>query len=283
MSKTKIIDNILDGLTYLGLILITVSVFMPLIWIILSSMQVGNSLYSSTFLPKSLTLDHYKALFSQTDFPIWYMNTLKIATLNMIFGVIITTLTAYTFSRYKFRGRKQAMIGMLVLQMFPSFLAMTAIYILITKMGLMDTHAGLLIVYVAGQIPYNSWLVKGYFDGIPKSLDEAARVDGAGHLTIFLKIIMPITKPIVVFVALTNFIGPWFDFIFPKLLLRSAEKKTLAVGIFEWISSRANDNFTQFAAASILIAVPIAVLFMYLQKHIVAGLSAGATKEFFIV
>lgn len=278
MSKTKIIDKILDGLTYLGLILITLSVLLPLTWIVLSSMQVGNSLYSSSFLPNSLTLDHYKTLFTQTDFPIWYMNTLKIATLNMILGVIITTLTAYTFSRYKFKGRKQAMIGMLVLQMFPSFLAMTAIYILITKMGLMDTHAGLLIVYIAGQIPYNSWLVKGYFDGIPKSLDEAARVDGAGHLTIFLKIIMPITKPIVVFVALTNFIGPWFDFIFPKLLLRSADKKTLAVGIFEWISSRANDNFTQFAAASILIAVPIAVLFMYLQKHIVAGLSAGATK-----
>lgn len=278
MSKTKIIDKILDGLTYLGLILITLSVLLPLTWIVLSSMQVGNSLYSSSFLPNSLTLDHYKTLFTKTDFPIWYMNTLKIATLNMILGVIITTLTAYTFSRYKFRGRKQAMIGMLVLQMFPSFLAMTAIYILITKMGLMDTHAGLLIVYIAGQIPYNSWLVKGYFDGIPKSLDEAARVDGAGHLTIFLKIIMPITKPIVVFVALTNFIGPWFDFIFPKLLLRSADKKTLAVGIFEWISSRANDNFTQFAAASILIAVPIAVLFMYLQKHIVAGLSAGATK-----
>ncbi|UUV19841.1 sugar ABC transporter permease [Fusobacteria bacterium ZRK30] len=278
MSKTKIIDKILDGLTYLGLILITLSVLLPLTWIVLSSMQVGNSLYSSSFLPNSLTLDHYKTLFTKTDFPIWYMNTLKIATLNMILGVIITTLTAYTFSRYKFKGRKQAMIGMLVLQMFPSFLAMTAIYILITKMGLMDTHAGLLIVYIAGQIPYNSWLVKGYFDGIPKSLDEAARVDGAGHLTIFLKIIMPITKPIVVFVALTNFIGPWFDFIFPKLLLRSADKKTLAVGIFEWISSRANDNFTQFAAASILIAVPIAVLFMYLQKHIVAGLSAGATK-----
>ncbi|MGB6127778.1 MAG: sugar ABC transporter permease [Psychrilyobacter sp.] len=278
MSKTKIIDKILDGLTYLGLILIALSVLMPLIWIVMSSMQVGNSLYSSTFLPKALTFDHYKTLFTETDFPIWYMNTLKIATLNMILGVMITTLTAYTFSRYKFRGRKQAMIGMLVLQMFPSFLAMTAIYILITKMGLMDTHAGLLIVYIAGQIPYNSWLVKGYFDGIPKSLDEAARVDGAGHLTIFLKIILPITKPIVVFVALTNFIGPWFDFIFPKLLLRSAEKKTLAVGIFEWISSRANDNFTQFAAASILIAVPIAILFMYLQKHIVAGLSAGATK-----
>jgi arabinogalactan oligomer/maltooligosaccharide transport system permease protein len=278
MSKTKIIDKILDGLTYLGLILITLSVLLPLSWIVLSSMQVGNSLYSSSFFPKSLTLDHYRTLFRETDFPIWYMNTLKIATLNMILGVIITTLTAYTFSRYKFRGRKQAMIAMLVLQMFPSFLAMTAIYILITKMGLMDTHAGLLMVYIAGQIPYNSWLVKGYFDGIPKSLDESARVDGAGHLTIFLKIILPITKPIVVFIALTNFIGPWFDFIFPKLLLRSAEKKTLAVGIFEWISTRANDNFTQFAAASILIAVPIALLFMYLQKHIVAGLAAGATK-----
>lgn len=120
--------------------------------------------------------------------------------------------------------------------------------------------------------------VEGYFDGIPKSLDEAARIDGAGHLTIFWKVIMPLAKPILVLVALTNFTGPWFDFIFPKLILRSKETKTLAIGIFEWVQGRADNNFTLFAAGSILIAIPIIILFGVLQKHIVEGLSAGATK-----
>ncbi len=277
-KQKRFIDIVLDSLTYILLIGIAIIIILPIIWIILSSFQVGTTLYSSTFIPEKLTFDHYVSLFTKTDYPIWYKNTLKIAFFNMIIGVLITTLTAYTFSRYRFKGRKNIMIGMLVLQMFPSFLSMTAIVVIITKLNLMDTHWGLILVYAAGQIPYNAWLIKGYFDGIPKSLDEAARIDGAGHLTIFWKVIMPLAKPILVLVALTNFTGPWFDFIFPKLVLRSKETKTLALGIFEWVQGRADNNFTLFAAGSILIAVPIVILFGVLQKHIVSGLSSGATK-----
>ncbi len=277
-KQKRFIDIVLNSLTYILLIGIAIIIILPIIWIILSSFQVGTTLYSSTFIPEKLTFDHYVSLFTKTDYPIWYKNTLKIAFFNMIIGVLITTLTAYTFSRYRFKGRKNIMIGMLVLQMFPSFLSMTAIVVIITKLNLMDTHWGLILVYAAGQIPYNAWLIKGYFDGIPKSLDEAARIDGAGHLTIFWKVIMPLAKPILVLVALTNFTGPWFDFIFPKLVLRSKETKTLALGIFEWVQGRADNNFTLFAAGSILIAVPIVILFGVLQKHIVSGLSSGATK-----
>ena len=278
-KKQKSAGNIiLDILTYTLLIIIALIVILPVVWIVLSSFQVGTTLYSSTFIPDKLTFEHYINLFTKTDYPIWYKNTLKIAFFNMIIGVLVTTLTAYTFSRYRFKGRKNIMIGMLVLQMFPSFLSMTAIVVIITKLNLMDTHWGLILVYAAGQIPYNAWLIKGYFDGIPKSLDEAARIDGAGHLTIFWKVIMPLAKPILVLVALTNFTGPWFDFIFPKLILRSKETKTLAIGIFEWVQGRADNNFTLFAAGSILIAIPIIILFGILQKHIVEGLSAGATK-----
>lgn len=277
-SKHKILKFISNILSYALLIIVAIVVLAPILWIILSSFQVGTTLYSSSFIPEKLTFDHYISLFTKTDYPLWYKNTLKIAFFNMLLGVLITTLTAYTFSRYRFRGRKNIMIGMLVLQMFPSFLSMTAIMIIITKLNLIDTHWGLILVYAAGQIPYNAWLVKGYFDGIPKSLDEAARIDGAGHLTIFWKVIMPLARPILVLVALTNFTGPWFDFIFPKLILRSRETKTLAVGIFEWVSGRADNNFTLFAAGSILIAIPIVGLFGTLQKHIVEGLSAGATK-----
>jgi arabinogalactan oligomer/maltooligosaccharide transport system permease protein len=278
-NNNKTLKFIENFLVYALLIVIAAVIIFPILWIILSSLQKGTSLYSSTFIPKTLTLEHYKALFTSTDYPIWYKNTLKIAFLNMVIGVLVTTLTAYTFSRYRFKGRKNIMMGMLVLQMFPSFLSMTAIVVLITKLNLMDTVWGLVLVYAAGQIPYNAWLIKGYFDGIPKSLDEAARIDGAGHLTIFWKIIMPLAKPILVLVALTNFTGPWFDFIFPKILLRSRETKTLAVGIFEWVQGRADNNFTLFAAGSILIAIPIIILFGVLQRHIVAGLTQGGVKD----
>lgn len=277
MSR-KTMNMIENIFVYALLVFFCIGIILPVVWIVMSSFQKGTTLYSSSFIPKSFTVEHYKSLFTETDYAIWYKNTLKIATFNMLLGVLITTLTAYTFSRYRFKGRKNMMIGMLVLQMFPSFLSMTAILVLLTKMNLMDSHWGLILVYAAGQIPYNSWLIKGYFDGIPKSLDEAACVDGAGHLTIFWKIIMPLARPILVLVALTNFTAPWFDFIFPKLILRSRFNKTLAVGIFEWVQGRADNNFTLFAAGSILIAIPILALFVYLQKNIVEGLSQGATK-----
>lgn len=276
--NSKISNFIEKSIVYGLLIIISLMVIFPVIWIVISSLQEGNSLFSSTFIPKKLTFKHYIALFNETDFLLWYWNTFKIAVANMIISLIVTTLTAYVFSRYNFKGKKTTLITILVLQMFPSFLAMTAIFILLSKMNLLDTHLGLILVYSAGQIPYNAWLVKGYFDGIPKTLDEAARVDGAGHMTIFLKIIMPLAKPILVLIAITNFMGPWFDFIFPNLILRSKDKITLAMGIFNWIQTGANDNFTMFAAGSILVAVPITILFLILQKHIVKGLSAGAVK-----
>lgn len=276
--NTKTSKFIERAIVYGLLILIAIMVLLPVIWIVISSLQEGNSLFSSSFIPKKLTFRHYISLFNETDFLLWYWNTFKIAVANMFISLIITTLTAYIFSRYNFKGKKTTLITILVLQMFPSFLTMTAIFILLSKLNLLDTHLGLILVYSAGQIPYNAWLVKGYFDGIPKTLDEAARVDGAGHMTIFIKIIMPLARPILVLIAITNFMGPWFDFIFPNLILRSQEKRTLAMGIFDWIQTGANDNFTMFAAGSILVAVPITLLFLILQKYIVKGLSAGAVK-----
>jgi len=155
---------------------------------------------------------------------------------------------------------------------------MTAIFILLSKLGLLNSHWGLILVYAGGQIPYNTWLCKGYFDGIPRSLDEAAKIDGASNMTIFIKIILPLARAIITLVALTNFMGPWFDFIFPQIILKSANKKTLAMGLFEWVQKQQNTQFTRFAAGAILVAIPITLLFVYLQKHIVEGLSSGATK-----
>lgn len=265
-------------LVHCVLVFISILILTPVLWIIGSSLNPGTSLFSSTIFPKEPTLKHYIALFTKTDYKIWYMNTLKVAFANMILSVIFTTLTAYVFSRFRFRGRKITIMVILILQMFPAFMSMTAIYVLLFRLNLLNTHLGLILVYASGQIPYNTWLCKGYFEGIPRSLDEAAKIDGASNFVIFRKIIIPLAKPIITFVAISNFIGPWFDFVFPQIVLRTSDKKTLALGLFQWIQENQNTYFTRFAAGAILVAIPITFLFLFLQKYIVQGLSAGATK-----
>lgn len=266
-------------LVYLFLLLNALLVLGPVAWTILASFKRGNNLFSTSFSDITFTLDHYRALFTDTPYLDWYINTLILATANMGTSLIVVTMTAYVFSRYRFKGKRNVMMGILVLQMFPAFLSMTAIYILLSKMNLIDTYAGLLFVYVTGSLPFMTWLVKGYFDALPTSLDEAAKIDGAGHMTIFLEIILPLARPILVFVALVSFTGPWMDFILPTLILRSEEKMTLAIGIFSWISSNSAENFTLFAAGSLLVAIPITLLFVVTQKHITTGLVSGAVKE----
>lgn len=275
----KLIGKLGTAIVYLFLTINALLVLGPVIWTVLASFKPGNNLFSSSFGKLEFTLDHYRTLFSETPYLEWYKNTFILATSNMLISLVVVTMTAFVFSRYRFKGKKNTMMSILVLQMFPAFLSMTAIYILLSKLGLIDTYTGLLIVYVTGSLPFMTWLVKGYFDAIPTSLDEAAKIDGAGHMTIFLEIILPLAKPILVFVGLVSFTGPWMDFILPTLILRSEDKMTLAIGIFSWISSNSAENFTLFAAGSLLVAVPITLLFVATQKHITTGLVSGAVKE----
>lgn len=264
---------------YLFLFLNALLVLGPVIWTVLASFKPGNNLFSSSFTDVAFTLEHYRTLFSDTPYLDWYKNTFMLATANMLISLVVVTMSAYVFSRYRFKGKRNVLLSILVLQMFPAFLSMTAIYILLSKMHLIDTYAGMLFVYVTGSLPFMTWLVKGYFDAIPTSLDEAAKIDGAGHMTIFIEIILPLARPILVFVGLVSFTGPWMDFILPTLILRSEEKMTLAIGIFSWISSNSAENYTLFAAGSLLVAIPITLLFVATQKHITTGLVSGAVKE----
>lgn len=273
MAKTSTL------LIYLFLFINAIFVLGPVIWTVLVSFKSGNNLFSSSFSGLDFSFEHYKQLFTHTSYLMWYKNTFILAVENMILSLIVVTLTAYVFSRYRFKGKRNILMGVLVLQMFPAFLSMTAIYILLSNLSLIDSYAGLLFVYIAGSLPFMTWLVKGYFDAIPTSLDEAAKIDGAGHFTIFVEIILPLARPILVFVALTSFTGPWMDFIIPTLILRSEEKMTLAIGIFSWISSNSAENYTLFAAGSLLVAVPVTILFIFMQKHITTGLISGAVKE----
>lgn len=266
--------------SYIVLVILAIAAIYPALWIILGSVRPGKSLYSKTLLPESYTLKHYSELFSSQSvlFGQWYMNTLKVAICSMLIGVLLTLLTSYAVSRFRFRGRKTALSTVLVLGMFPGFMSMIAIFLLLKELNLLDTHIALIIVYASGAPLGGTLIAKGFFDTIPRSLDEAARIDGATNFAVFTRIILPLSKPILTYMALTQFVGPWVDFIFAKLVLRTKEKWTLAVGMWDMVNANQNSNFTLFAAGAVLIAVPITILFMFLQRLLVDGLTSGASK-----
>lgn len=258
----------------------TIIILYPLVWAFGMSLNAGTSLYSATIIPENWSLEHYKWLFTdpKSNYLSWYKNSMIVSGLSALFSVVITSLVAYSFSRYDFVGRKSGLYTFLILQMFPVMMAMVALYILLNLVGLLDTLGGLILIYVGGQIPFNAWLVKGYLDTIPFELDEAARMDGAGHLTVFMKIIIPLAKPILAVVALFNFMTPLFDFILPSIILRSPKNYTIALGLFNFINDEFSNNFTRFAAGSMLIAIPVAIIYLFLQRFLISGLTAGGTK-----
>ncbi|MGP4039421.1 sugar ABC transporter permease [Gracilibacillus sp. D59] len=257
-----------------------VIIIYPIIWAFGMSLNPGNSLYSATIIPENWSLEHYKWLFTdpKSDYLLWYKNSMIVSGCAALFSVIMTSFVAYSFSRYQFVGRKSGLYTFLILQMFPVMMAMVALYIFLHLIGLLDTLTGLILIYVGGQIPFNAWLVKGYLDTIPRGLDEAARIDGAGHFTVFIRIIMPLAKPILAVVALFNFMTPLFDFILPSIILSSPENYTIALGLFNFINDQFSNNFTRFAAGAILIAIPVAIIYLFLQRFLISGLTAGGTK-----
>lgn len=264
---------------YALLIFMALLVLTPIVWIIGASFNPMSSLLSATAFPENPTVLHYVKLIKETKFFYWYANTLKIALINMAISVVLTSMTSYVFSRFRFKGKRAGLLSILILQMFPSFMGMMATYNILWQLNLLDTHFGLILTYAAGQVPYNTWLVKGYLANIPRSLDEAAKLDGASNLRIFTQIVLPLMKPILIFVALSQFITPWMDFIFPRMILSSPEKKTLAIGLYDMINANTNNNFTTFAAGAILVAVPITILYVCLQKYLIQGVTAGANKS----
>lgn len=265
-------------LVHFELIIVALFVLIPIVWIVMSSFNVGDGLASATLIPKELTLDNYRRLFEETEYFEWFKNSFLIAILNSSISVVFIMVGAWVFSRFRFKGRKSLLMTILLLSMFPSFLSMTAIYTLFWNFGLLDKSLALVIIYVAQAIPYNVWLVKGYLDGITKQIDEAAYIDGASHFITFTKIILPLSKPIIVYIAVSQFMTPWMDYILPNMLLSSEKNKTIAVGLFGMIAGKENSHFTMFAAGAVLIAVPITILFLIFQKYLAQGITAGANK-----
>lgn len=264
-------------ITHFFLIIICGFFLFPVLWLIISSFSSTGSIYDiEGFFPKKLSFSNYKKLFTDTvmyDYPRWLKNTLFISTFSSLIGTILVILTAYTMSRFRFKGRKFFMKTTLVLSMFPSFMGMTAIYLIMVNFNLINQLWSLILIYAAGA-PMGYLVQKGYFDTISNSIYEAARVDGATNSQVFIKITLPISMPIIVYTALTQFAWPWSDFILPNMLLKNKDLWTVAVGLVHLDETQ----FSRFAAGSVFIAVPIVILYFALSKFLVAGISEGAVK-----
>lgn len=278
MKKSgKIFTTVLVWVFLIGTSLFVVY---PLIYVAAAAFSPQQNIASLSVIPfgNGVTWKNFIYLFQNTDFPLWFRNTLIVAVATTISTVFICALSAYVFSRFRFVFKKPLMMSLLILQIFPSFVGMVAIYVILLRIGGLNTLWGLVLVYLAGNIPYNTWMVKSYLDTIPKSLDEAARIDGAGHFQIFAKVIMPVSKPIIVLLTITSFIAPWMDFIFPKLVLRSSNVQTIAQGLFGFVTEKKN-MFATFSAGSLIIAVPFIIYFVVTQKTLITSLSGAAVKE----
>lgn len=273
-------DTIRMIMTYLVLLVAVFFAVTPIIWVFISSFKVGNTLYSSTLIPKQFTLKHYTTLFTDPRYPFlqWTKNTVKVSAVTSVGTVILSMMCAYVFSRFRFWGRRYGLMTFLVIQMFPGSMSMVAIYVLLNLVGLLDTHIGLALIYIGGGVPFSTWLLKGYLDSIDKSLDEAALVDGATRGQIFWKITLPLARPILAATTLFSFIGPFNDYLLARIVITSAENKTLAVGLRDFIVGQFDQRWTQFAAGSVLASIPILLVFLFLEKNFISGLTQGALK-----
>lgn len=279
-KKTISVRRGLDHVfTYTALLIMAGIFLFPCLWLILASFSKTGSLYDfKGFFPQAFSFQTFIDLFTDDvnglyPYKTWFFNTLYVAVCSSCLGTVLVLLTAYVMSRFRFKGRDGMKKTTLVLGMFPGFMGMTAVYIIMTQLGLINKLESLIFFYAA-TTPVNYMVQKGYFDSIPNTIFEAARLDGATNLEVFTKITLPLSKPMVVYTMLTQFAWPWSDVLLPKLLLKDRDMWTVAVGLFNLPET----HFARFAAGSVFIAIPIVILYFCLVKHIVNGLTAGSVK-----
>ena len=267
-------------------LLVTFFAIFPLYLVILSAFSSSGSLEVTSFFPSDLSIKNFKVLFTSPTIPylVWMKNTLVISGLVAILSVIIGASSAFAFSRLRFKGKKMGLQLLLLVQMFPAILALSAVYVIMErvytfapKFGL-GTQPGLLLVYLGGAMGVNIWLLKGFVDSIPVELDEAAKVDGASEMQTYWQIFIPLAAPVLAVVALLSFIGTFNEFILARLFLVDMNSRTIAVGLQGFIGGQYSQNWGPFAAGSLIASIPIVIIFLSLQKYIISGLTAGSVK-----
>lgn len=257
----------------------------PILWLVVTSFGVDKGPNLSTFFPSAYTLDHYKAILlpgsdSVSQFPRWFMNTFTIAIFTCIISSMFVLMVAYAMSCMRFKARKPLMNIAIIMNLFPGFLSMIAVYFIMKNLNLTNSMTGMVIVYSAGA-GLGYLIAKGFFDTISKSLREAAYLEGANEFTVFWKIIIPLSKPIIVYTVINSFLAPWMDFIFASIMLNSgvSAQKTVALGLFAMVDKvNRNNYFAQFCAGGVIVSIPISVLFIIMQKFYVEGITGGSVK-----
>lgn len=275
-----------------AIILIIFAVF-PVIWIISASFDNSNSLATQNLIPIQAGIKNYQRLFNQDpqfrfgdlNYWRWLWNSVKVSGITTILSLSLTTLAAYSFSRLRFKGRVTVLKAILLVQVFPNLLAMVAIYVIIFQFGEiipmlgLNTHAGLIMVYLGGSMGMNIWLMKGFLDTIPRAIDESGMVDGASNFQIFWNLLLPLLRPILVVIGILGFIGTYGDFLLARILLTDVSKYTLMVGLQIFTSGMFDQKWGVFAAGALIGALPIMLIYLSLQDQIAGGLTAGAVKE----
>ena len=276
----------------IAVILILFSIF-PVLWILSASFDNSQSLATQKLIPTNAGLDNYRDLFGlNPDYQFgdlfywkWVWNSVKIATITTVLSISITTMAAYAFSRLRFAGRVTMLKGILLIQVFPNLLALVAIYLLIFQTGEiiptfgLNTHAGLILVYLGGSMGLNIWLMKGFLDTVPRAIDESGMMDGATNFQIFWTLLLPLLRPILVVIGILSFIGVYGDFILARILLNDVDKYTLMVGLQIFTAGQFDKKWGVFAAGALIGALPILITYLALQDQIAGGLTTGSVKE----
>ena len=282
MKNAKTNRTIANVLSHVFLTILSIIWLLPVVWLIMQSFRATpTGAFPKAIIPETWTISNYTRLFTETDlfnFPRWFMNTLVVAIASCILTTILTLLTAYAFSRLRFKARKPLMNVILILGMFPGFMSMIAVYHILKAIGLAQSLLSLVLVY-SGGAAMGYYVAKGFFDTIPKTIDEAAYIDGASKWQTFVHITLPMSKPIITHTLLTAFMGPWTDYIFARVIMGQDTKYyTVAIGLWTMLEKEYIDlYYTQFYAGCVLISIPISILFLMTQKCYVEGVS-GAVK-----
>lgn len=279
MSK-KLKENI--GLTLLNIFFIVLCfvTLIPILYAVSVSLNGQNSLLSSdfSFIPKDFTLDNYKEVIFGEDILTWFKNTVFLAAVTVTLSLVVAVPAAYCFSRRRFKGRKMILKCLVLLNSFPAILSMFAIYRLLRPMGLVNTSAGLILVYTGTMAVFSLWNTKGYFDTIPTEIEEAARMDGANDMQVVLRIVLPLAKPSIITTALQVLIYVWNEYIYATTFMTGEDKYTLAAGLNALQATEMTGSWPVFAAASITVSLPVLIIFFMCQKYMTSGLTAGGVK-----
>ncbi len=279
MLKYKV-KNFLDAtLAYIFVIIFTVIAIYPILNVFSISLRPADKLLSTSLriIPENATFDSYVKLFTETPFLRWLVNSTFVSAVVMLTGVTLASTAGYALSRFKFFGKKAVMIGILITQMFPATMLLLPLYIMLIKLHLLNSYLGIIIVYTSTALPFCVWQMKGYYDTIPVSLEEAARIDGCNQFQAFYKVVFPLALPALVITALFSFMSAWAEYVVAAQILQEPELYTLAIGLKQFESSMATE-WGLYAAGSLIVSIPAVLLFLFLSRYLISGLTLGSVK-----